>query len=413
MPVNLIRERAGKPTLLQPYLHALDRMQKREFPAAEDLAERARSLLHERFGPSPDPVEATFANASTGLLGEHTHYFDGFALLLVLPLGTAVAVRRSSGPHSNMVFEGSEAAWQFDGAATSEAASAPGWPVWARLVEQLSRRIAAGVQIEIAVTSTVNPAFTDAYLSSLSVAAARALQTLFSPASRPREVLGLARDLITASTGAPFSLAYLLAVEAGRVDAFALVDTATAERILLDAPDRDVLGWGIVEAGTGPQRDAEFYRKRQAMADEAARLLQKAFPGLTSLRDLEHRDLQHALEVLPRRLRPVLRHLVTENRRVQKMVVAIRQRDWQMFGALLLMSHASHRNDWESTSPEMDVAVEQVERMSIDGMYGAAMTGRSGCVLVTGQPYIVPRCLDRIAAALEERFGLSPDVTLL
>lgn len=417
MPANLIRQRAGKPQFIQPYLHALDRMQQRVFLRPDELTEQARLLLSERLGTTPDPIEAAFAHGSTGLLGEHTHYFDGFALLLVLPLGAAVAVRRTEAACSSIVFEGSEAVWSFDRTQpVDEAVNMPGWPGWVRLVEQLARRMApadAPGQIEAAVVSTVSTSSMDAYLSALGVAAARAFQALFALPTDTRDVLSTARDAVSASMQLPFSIAYLRAAEANRADVFALVDTATFEQILLDMPGRDVLGWGIVDVGTGPQHEFEFFRKRKAAAEEVVDALQRAFPNVASLRDLEHRDLQQAIEVVPRRLRPVLRHLVTENRRVQKMVVAIRQRDWQMFGALLLMSHASQRNDWESSREEIDLVVEQVERMSIDGMYGACMTSRSGCVLMTGQPFIVPRCLDQIVALLGERFDISPEIVLL
>src|SRR5690606_35509706 len=135
MTANLIRERAGNAPFVQPYLHALDRMQKRAFLHPEQVVARARTLLDERLGTSAHPAEAVFAPAGAGIPAEHTHYFDGFALLLMLPLGTAVAVRRAEGPASQVAFEGSEATWRFDRAGA--AGEAPGWPAWARLVEQL------------------------------------------------------------------------------------------------------------------------------------------------------------------------------------------------------------------------------------------------------------------------------------
>ena len=158
----------------------------------------------------------------------------------------------------------------------------------------------------------------------------------------------------------------------------------------------------------------KYVEVEPARREDVLGTLQKdTFPKLTSLRDLEHRDLDRALGALPRRLRPYLRHLVTENRRVQKLVAAVRRNDWQMFGALLLMSHASTRTDWDSTGARVDFVVEQVEQMTLEGMYGGFMSGRGGCVLVLGQPFTVPRALDRIADAFEAHFGARPDTMLL
>ena len=84
-----------------------------------------------------------------------------------------------------------------------------------------------------------------------------------------------------------------------------------------------------------------------------------------------------------------------------------------MFGVLLLMSHASLKNDWEGTNEIADFVVDLVEGMSIDGMYGACTTGRGGCILVVGQPFVVPQCLDRIKSAVMDRFQVVPDTLLL
>jgi galactokinase len=72
------------------------------------------------------------------------------------------------------------------------------------------------------------------------------------------------------------------------------------------------------------------------------------------------------MEALPARLTSVARHLVTDNRRVQKMVAALRRSDWQMVGALLLMSHASRRDAWQGTSAEADFLVEHVEATTLE-----------------------------------------------
>ena len=61
----------------------------------------------------------------------------------------------------------------------------------------------------------------------------------------------------------------------------------------------------------------------------------------------------------------------------------------------------------------MDLAVEQAEAMSLEGMYGATATGRGGCVLLVGQPFVVPLCFDRIQQAFAERFDRIPEMMLL
>ncbi len=411
MASDFIRERTGAPPYVTPYLDALDRMQEHTIVRPQQLAERSRSLLVERFGSRADGAEAAFAHGATGLIGEHTHYFDGFAVLMSLPLGTAVAARIVSEGPSQLAFEGRKDSWAFDTAGPSDADG----PSWVRLVEELFRRLVPpGTSVEVAVVSTVPSSCLDAYLAGLGIAAARVAQSLFALPQSALEMQHLVRNVIEVCTGYPFSIAYLVAADAGLPEDYTLVDTHTMEHLALDAPSRDVLGWGFVDVGMGVVQDVSFHIKRRDLAAEAAAVLRrKGFPRLDSLRDLEHKDLKAGLDVLPRKLKPVVRHLVTENRRVQKLVAAVRRRDWQMFGALLLMSHSSHQKDWSSTNELLDAVVNETETMSIEGMYGAGVTGRGGCVLTAGQPFIVPRCLDRIQVALEERFNIRPDVMLL
>jgi galactokinase len=326
-------------------------------------------------------------------------------------MGTAVAIRRTSAEESKIVFEGGAETWLFDGSVSSASSS----PDWVRVAEGVIQRLSDGPhQVEAAIVSTVPACCVDAYLAALGISVARGAQSLFSYPQSGEEIQQLVREIITSIIQQPFGMAYLMAADAGRPEYLLLVDTNTLEGLPIAAPARDEVGWGIVDVGMGPLRDASFQVKRHEMTREATDTLRrKGFPSLYSLRQLEHKDLKQALDVLPRRLRPIVRHLVTENRRVQKLVAALRRRDWQLFGALLLMSHSSLQKDWGATNELVDAVVHEAEAMSLEGIYGACMTGRGGCVLVAGQPFSIPRCLDRAQGALKEQFDLEADVMLL
>ena len=386
-------------------------MQERRTVRPDALTDRARSLLIDEFGAAGDRPDSAFSHGGAGLLADHTHYFDGFAILMSLPMGAAVALRTCGSPTSRIVFEGGVETWSFDLSAGIDDAL----PMWVRVVAGVIERTAPeGGQVEAAVVSTVPSSCVDAYVGSLGMAAARACQSVFARSDDSSELEQMVRDVIESCLSLPFSIAHVMTSDAGRPDSYSLVDARTRERLPVDAPSRDALGWGLIDVRMGLLRDASFHRDRAEQAADATAILQKkGFASLISLRELEHRDLSRALSLLPRRLRPAVRHLVTENRRVQKLVAAVRRRDWQMFGALLLMSHASMQKDWDSTNAMVDLAVREAETMSLEGIYGACMTGRGGCVLVVGQPFIVPRCLDRVQEALREQFEIDADIILV
>lgn len=411
MPTDSFSSREDAPPFIRPFLDALDRMRAHTVRPPEELKERARELMAESFGASSHPAEAVFAQGAVSLLSDHTHYSNGFAVLMPVKQGTAAAIRSVEGAPSRVIFEGDDTAWNLGAGARSADT-----PVWVHVVEQVVERIAPSERpVEIGVVSTLPSSCLDAYLSALCVATARGVLML----DRQGEAYALEphlptlRRILAQCTGVPFSIAFPIASHAGDSDTFTLVDTATCEYLPVETTARAELGWSLVDPEVRP-REAAFHRERRDRADEALEVLRKQeFPDLTSFRELEHRDLPRAIEALPERLVAVARHLVTENRRVQKLVAAMRRSDWQMIGALLLMSHASRRDEWESTSPEADLLIEQVEDMTLESIYGACMTGRGGYVVVVGQPHAMMLGLDRLTTAFEQRFGRTPEVMLL
>jgi len=407
-------EGSSIPSSMQPDERASVR--DRELLSADALQNRARTALGQHFGASESPVRTAFASGALSVLSDHTHYSNGFALLLPVAQGTAVAVRAAHGSSSRVVFADDTARYTWD---PGGAASAEG-PLEMRLLARIADALAPGSAVEVGVASTLTDTLGDAYWAALAVAAARAVLAHASdgdPAAGATDVLEhlpTLRQLLATATDLPFSIAFLIGAAAGGdAGPFTLVDTATREHLPVETAARDSLAWILVDPQQAPH-DAAFHRQRRDQADEAIALLrERVFSGLTSFRELEHQNIPQAIDALPRRLTPVVRHLVTDNRRVQKMVAAMRRSDWQMVGALLLMSHASRRTEWECTTPEADFIIDHVEQRTVDGLYGACMAGRSGYVLLVGQPHAVTLAVDPLREAFVERFGRALSVMRL
>jgi galactokinase len=384
-------------------------------------------------------VATAFARGSAGLLSDQTHYADGFALVAPLRTGLAVAVRRRPvrAPRSRLATR-TGAVWSLDVPPASNAsasnasasnasagnasandtssgdASGSGVPeaedarpTWVRLAASLVADLEPA-PVDIALASDVPPTLTDGALAALAVALWRALRTLRgaeSTAPALRADLPMVCAHVARALGRPFGLAPLFAAADGRPQSVTLVDTATHEFLPVAWPPPDALAVALLDLGAAFD-DAAFEARRREEATEALRLLRaRGFEHLRSFRELEHQHLHRALDALPARLRPATRHLVTENRRVQRMVAALRREDFQMVGALLLMTHASRRDAFEATTPEADALVAEAEVMTFDGVYGAGQTARTGHVVVAAQPRALPAALDRLAAAFAQRTG--------
>ena len=99
MAASFHPERVVTAPFINPYLQTLDRMQRAPLRPGQ-LTDRVRALLAERCGRSDRSTEAAFAHGAVGLLSGHTHYFDGFAMLMSFEQGTAVALRPTAAPRS-------------------------------------------------------------------------------------------------------------------------------------------------------------------------------------------------------------------------------------------------------------------------------------------------------------------------
>ncbi|MDQ1204675.1 galactokinase [Microbacterium sp. SORGH_AS 862] len=109
------------------------------------------------------------------------------------------------------------------------------------------------------------------------------------------------------------------------------------------------------------------YRERRASCELGASIM-----GVPALRDVRVEDLVGARtktdDVTFRRMR----HVVTEDQRVLDTVRTLREQGPRAIGELLLASHASMRDDFEISVPELDTAVEAAMAA---GAIGARMTG--------------------------------------
>lgn len=113
--------------------------------------------------------------------------------------------------------------------------------------------------------------------------------------------------------------------------------------------------------------DGEYANRRAACEQAAGEL------GISSLRELTPDDLPRldndlSSQLLARRVR----HIITENERVEQTVALLRAGQIGGVGPLLLASHESLRDDYEVSDPALDLAVEVAVSA---GALGARMTG--------------------------------------
>ena len=150
------------------------------------------------------------------------------------------------------------------------------------------------------------------------------------------------------------------------------------------------------------------YNQRRQECEEALRILQKLVPieHLCQLNTKQFDELssqvseQFSDTVLRR-----ARHTISENERVKEAVQALRNHDMPRFGQLMNASHASLRDDYEVSCPELDFLVEQAQQF--EGVLGSRMTGAGfgGCTVTLIVEKQIGRFIKELGKAYKERFG--------
>ncbi len=343
-----------------------------------------------------------FAPGRVNLIGEHTDYNDGFVLPFAIEAGCTATV--TLGGHAWRV-----ASRQQDELVTTSPSATPrDVPEWARYVAGalwlLTQRGQQVPSLSIEIDSTVPLGAGLSSSAALVCSVVTALDAALDLALSADELLTLSRavenDVVGAPTGGMDQLVSLRAVEGHAL----LCDM----RDLTSTPlsfDPGSVGLALLVVDTrAPHRlvDGE-YADRRSGCEEAARAL-----GVPALRDVSTADLPAALERLDDdRLRRYVRHVVTENDRVLATAEMLRTGDVRDIGTLLTASHASMRDDFAITVPEVD---DGVDALIGAGALGARMTGGGfgGCVIALVEEAELERAREGVIARFADRGWRQP-----
>jgi galactokinase len=148
----------------------------------------------------------------------------------------------------------------------------------------------------------------------------------------------------------------------------------------------------VVHCGLPRTLADSAYAVRRAECEAVARRL-----GIASLRDA---TLEQVVDD------PRARHVVTENARVLDTAAALESGDLAALGPLLSESHASLRDDYDVSTPELDLLVHILVE---SGAAGARLTGAGfgGCVVALTHRSAADDVLARSVARYDAETGLA------
>ena len=327
----------------------------------EDLVARASAGFRDRFGEEPETLAC--APGRINLIGEHTDYNDGYVFPMAIDRHIVVAA--SSSPDATKVWsESYEEPSVFD---TAVVRAGHGWG-----------RFPSGCAWVLGdhghATDNLNAFVASDLPTGAGVSSSAALELAFLTLWNVRGGLGLT-PLELAKLGQECEHRFI-GVKCGLMDQMASALGREGHAMLIDTRSNRVeyvpLPWGltIVLCDTGKPRslDTSAYNQRRTECEEAARLL-----GVKSLRDVTPEHLEGTFPQGGGVVYSRARHVVVENQRCVQFASALKDGDLAKLGQLMQASHASLRDDYEVSCPELDAMAEACWESR--GCVGARMTG--------------------------------------
>ncbi|WP_144874687.1 galactokinase [Microbacterium sp. 1.5R] len=317
------------------------------------------------------------APGRVNLIGEHTDYNEGFVLPFAIPHRTVAAAARRDDDRirvaSTFAPEPVEVALaELDELFPTATGASPRVPEWAAyplgVAWALRQAGARGSGVDLAIASDVPVGAGLSSSAAIESATASALNDLWGAGLDRTALARIGRRAENEAVGAPTGIMDQMASMLGETDAAIFLDCRSLEA--------EAVAVGVIDAGlevlvidthVSHAHSTGGYRERRASCEKGAELL-----GVLSLRDVDTADLARAERVMDDVTFRRVRHIVTENQRVLDTVRTLREHGPRAIGDLLVASHASMRDDFEISVPELDTAVESALAA---GALGARMTG--------------------------------------
>jgi galactokinase len=352
--------------------------------------------FEELYGAAPEGVWA--APGRVNLIGEYTDFNEGFVMPLALPHTAVAAVsRRDDGVlrlHSADI-EGPVVELDVASLAPLTDTSWAAYPAGVVWALREAGHAVGGADVHLASTVPTGAGLSSS--AALEVVTALALNDLYELRLTRPELALLAQRAENDFVGVP----------CGVMDQTASACCTEGHALHLDCRDLsirqvpfDLASQGlellVVDTRVKHALGDGAYAERRAGCEEGARQL-----GVSHLRDVAYESLDAALARLSdERVRRYVRHVVSDDRRVEQVISLLDAGDVRAIGPVLTSGHASLRDDLRISCDELDLVVSTANAA---GALGARMTGGgfggSAIVLVESAD------VDTVTKAVTEAFA--------
>jgi galactokinase len=350
------------------------------------------------------------APGRVNLLGEHTDYTGGLVLPMAIPFTTTASIAPADDGRYSFASESFRETRSF--AAEDEVAPVGNWSDYA--VGVLQKLIEAGVRPAPFALSVCGDVPLGAGLSSsasVEVASAMAMLAQTEARWKAAEIAVLCRRAENEFVGSPCGIMDQFVITAAKAGHALLLDTGSLryEHVAMNSGELARTQVVVVNSMVKHSVKSGGYGDRRREVEEGQAVVRRRFPevrqlGEATLEQLEACEAEMSVEAFRR-----CRHIVTENARVRAAREAMLAGDARTMGELMLVAHASQRDDFACSCDEIDFLVETAA--TLPGCFGARLTGGGfgGCTVNLVTADNVERFIASLTAGYRERFGIAAD----
>lgn len=375
------------------------------------LDERSQELVaafRAQYGNEPTVV--AIGPGRVNLIGEHTDYNDGF----VLPVAITRDVRIVMRPRDDSLVRIFSLEYDGWGEFDLHAIGYQKEQLWINYIQGVAQALQQkGLQLrgmDAVLSGNVPRASGLSSSAALEVAAAKAFMAGAGAldALTGTQIAQAAQKAENEFVGVNCGIMDQFISVLGAPDHALLIDCRTLDYQLVPFPANAALVIGNTKASRSLAGSA--YNERRAQCEAGVAVLQSVLPEISALRDVTSSQLEAHKALLDPVVYRRCHHVITENERVLQTVHALEQNDLVRVGQLMNASHVSLRDDYEVSSPALDVMVEAMS--SVSGCYGARLTGAGfgGCAVALVEPGREQAMADAIYAQYPKATNIWPDV---
>jgi galactokinase len=339
------------------------------------------------------------APGRVNLIGEHTDYNEGFVLPVAIDRTVAVAAAMGEGKRVRVYSADFDARdeWPVD---SPRRTGRREWRDYVRGVAWALQEDGYGLRgADLTVAGDVALGAGLSSSAALEVAVRGALCAVAGIEVEPQRLALLCQKAENRFVGVQCGVMDQLAAVCSRAGHALLLDCRSLEMEHVLLPENVAI---VVVDSKVPRRlgDTAYNQRRKECAAAAQAL------GVKSLRDATEEHIERLADPLRRRER----HVTSENQRVREAADALRVNDVTRVGALMFESHASLRDDFEVSTPELDMLIELASRS--EGVNGARLTGAGfgGCTVNLVDRDAVGRFEQSVVAPYREKTGLAAEM---